>query len=262
MSEEKIIGRKEGGVGHIIFNNPAKRNAVSLDMWERVTELLEDYESDEDLRVLVISGAGGKAFVSGADISKFESERATKDGVERYNAISKSAYDRLAGFPKPTIAKINGYCIGGGMNIAVCCDLRFCEEGARFAIPAGRLGLGYGYVGVNRLSRIIGVSRAMEMFYTARQFPADEAYAIGLVNGVVPVEELDTHVEELAARISDNAPLTIKTIKAVAIEMGKAPNQPDHAKLDRMVLDCFESQDYIEGRRAFMEKRKPNFKGL
>jgi enoyl-CoA hydratase len=263
MSEEqKIIGRKDGRVGHIIFNNPAKRNAVSLDMWERVAELLEEYESDKELRVLVISGAGGKAFVSGADISKFESERATKDGVERYNTISKAAYDRLAQFPKPTIAKINGYCIGGGMNIAVCCDVRYCEEGARFAIPAGRLGLGYGYIGVSRLSRIVGISRAMEMFYTARQFTADEAYAIGLVNGVVPVEQLDSHVDEVAARISENAPLTIATIKAVAIEIGKSPDQPDHAKLDRMVLDCFESQDYIEGRRAFMEKRKPNFKGM
>ena len=261
MSEDKIIGRKDGGVGEIIFNNPAKRNAVSLDMWEHVTALLTDYAADPNLRVVVLSGTGGKAFVSGADISKFESERATKEAVERYNAISKGAYNQLATFPKPTIAKINGYCIGGGMNIAAGCDLRYCEEGARFAIPAGRLGLGYGYVGVHRLSRIVGISRAPEMFSSARQISAQEADDLGLVNAVVKVEDLDQHVAELAARITENAPLTIATIKAVAIEMGKAPDQPDHAKLDRMVLDCFESEDYIEGRRAFMEKRKPQFKG-
>lgn len=261
MSEEKLIGRKEGGVGHIIFNNPAKHNAVSLEMWQRVNELLTEYATDPSLRVLVVSGAGGKAFVSGADISKFESERSTKEGVERYNKISTAAYAALFNFPKPTIAKINGYCIGGGMNVAACCDLRYCEEGARFAIPAGKLGLGYGYIGVNRLSRLIGISRAMEMFYTARQFSAEEAYQIGLVNAVQPADALDKFVADTAERISGNAPLTIATIKAVAIEMGKAPDQPDHAKLDRMVLDCFESEDYIEGRRAFMEKRKPQFKG-
>jgi enoyl-CoA hydratase len=261
MSDDKIIGRSSGGVGEIIFNNPAKRNAVSLDMWQRVTELLSEYAADPNLRVVVVSGTGGKAFVSGADISKFESERATKEAVENYNTISKAAYTQLADFPKPTIAKINGYCIGGGMNIAVGCDMRICEEGARFAIPAARLGLGYGYIGVHRLSRIVGISRAMEMFYTARQFSAQEAYDIGLVNAVVPVNDLDQHVADIAARITDNAPLTIATIKAVAIEMAKAPDQPDHARLDRMVLDCFESEDYIEGRRAFMEKRKPVFKG-
>lgn len=261
MSEEKLIGRREGAVGQIIFNNPEKLNAVSLDMWQRFTELLEDYAADDNLRALVISGAGGRAFVSGADISKFESERATKEGVAAYNAISAKAYDSLLNFPKPTIAKINGYCIGGGMNLAVACDLRFCEEGSRFAIPAAKLGLGYGYYGVARLSRLVGISRAMEMFYTARQFPAQEAYEMGLLNKVVPLDELDAVVEDTTSRIAANAPMTIATIKASAIEIGKSPEQPDHAKLDAMVLACFESEDYIEGRRAFMEKRKPQFKG-
>ncbi|HUS97829.1 MAG TPA: enoyl-CoA hydratase [Hyphomicrobiaceae bacterium] len=260
-TEDKIIGRKDGRVGHIIFNNPAKRNAVSLEMWERVNELLTEYATDTNLLALVVSGAGGKAFVSGADISKFESERSTKEGFERYNNTSRAAYDALYNFPKPTIAKINGYCIGGGMNIAVCCDLRYCEEGARFGIPAGRLGLGYGYIGVSRLSRLVGVANAQEMFYTARQYSSDEARQMGLVNGILPVDQLDAHVDGIAATIGENAPLTIATIKAVAIEMAKAPDQPDHARLDAMVQACFESEDYIEGRRAFMEKRKPAFKG-
>ena len=261
MSDDKIIGRKDGGVGYITFNNPAKHNAVSLDMWQRVTELLEEYEGDAGLRAVVIAGAGGKAFVSGADISKFESERATKEAVAKYGQTSGRAYEKLIGFPKPTIAKINGYCIGGGMNVAVACDLRYCEDGARFAIPAAKLGLGYGYYGVARLARLVGISRAMEMFYTARQYPADEAYQIGLVNSVVPVAELDGVVDDVTRRISENAPMTIAAIKASAIEIGKAPEMPDHARLDAMVQACFDSDDYIEGRRAFMEKRKPQFKG-
>jgi enoyl-CoA hydratase/carnithine racemase len=258
--EEKLYGTRDGAIARIVFNNPARHNAVSLDMWETYTALLNEYAADDGVRVLILSGAGGKAFVSGADISKFEDERATKEAVAKYNKTSKGAYDALTKFPKPTIAKINGYCIGGGMNVAVGCDLRFCEAGSRFAIPAAKLGLGYGYYGVNRLSSLIGPSRAMEMFYTARQFPAQEAYEMGLLNKVISGDELDTHVDEVAEWICGNAPMTIATIKAVTIEMAKSPETPDHAKLDGMVQACFESEDYIEGRRAFMEKRKPQFK--
>ncbi len=261
MGDDKLIGRKDGAVGQIIFNNPAKHNAVSLEMWQKAAELLDGFAADPELRVVVISGAGGKAFVSGADISKFESERATSEAVAQYNAASARVYEALHGFPKPTIAKITGYCIGGGMNLAVCCDLRLCDERARFAIPAARLGLGYGYGGVSRLANIIGLSRAMEMFYTARQFSAEEASAMGLVNKVLPAAELDACVDDYTRRISDNAPMTIATIKAVAGEIAKAPAAPDHAKLDAMVQACFDSNDYVEGRRAFMEKRKPNFTG-
>ncbi len=259
--EQRLLAKRENGVGHIIFNNPAKRNAVSLDMWERLTALLKDYAADPELKVLVISGAGGKAFVSGADISKFESQRASKEAVAHYNATGTKGYESVYNFPKPTIAKIQGYCIGGGCNLAVCCDIRIATEDARFGIPAARLGLGYGYTAVRRLAEIIGISNAMEIFFTAKQFTAAQALSMGLVNQVVPAGQLDATVDEMTRQIAENAPLTIAAIKASARELGKPEASRDLARLDRMVNACFESEDYIEGRRAFMEKRKPVFKG-
>ncbi|MEZ5851186.1 MAG: enoyl-CoA hydratase [Hyphomicrobiaceae bacterium] len=260
-TEEKLQARREGGVGYITFNNPKKMNAVSLDMWERMIGLLEDYAKDPGLRVLVVTGAGGKAFVSGADISKFEQTRSTPESVAKYGNTSIKAYETLYNFPKPTIARIQGYCIGGGANLAVCCDVRVATDTSKFGIPAARLGLGYGYPGVKRLAEIVGVSRAMEMFYTARQYSAPEALAMGLINEMVPDAELDAKMATMTGQISENAPLTIATIKAVARELGRPSAERDHARLDAMVQACFDSQDYIEGRRAFMEKRKPQFQG-
>ncbi len=261
MSEEKILSRCDGGVAEIIFNNPAKRNAVSLDMWERMIEVLTEFEADPSVRVLVVSGAGGKAFVSGADISKFESQRSSKEAVEHYGKTSALAYETLYNFSKPTIAKINGYCVGGGMALSVTCDIRYCEEGSRFAIPAAKLGLGYGYAGIKRLADLVGISRAMEIFYTARMFSAQEAYDMGLVNAVLPVDELDARVNETTAMITQNAPLTIATAKAAGRQVTAPSTERDLTEVDRMVMTCFQSSDYTEGRRAFMEKRKPQFTG-
>ena len=261
-TEDKMLARKDGGVGHVIFNNPARHNAVSLEMWTRLKEILTAFAADPDIRVLVVTGAGGKAFVSGADISKFESERASEEAVEALQRDHRPRpMSNSSDFPKPTIAKIQGYCIGGGANVAVCCDLRVCTDNAKFGIPAAKLGLGYGYTGVNRLSAIVGVSRAMELFYTARQVTAQEAYDMGLVNRVVPVAEIDAAIAEWTGMIVENAPLTIAAIKASAQEILKPESKRDLAKLDRMVEACFKSSDYIEGRRAFMEKRKPKFQG-
>jgi enoyl-CoA hydratase len=261
MQDQKIYGSREGAVGHIVFNNPAKLNAVSLDMWDSFANLLKDFEKDPEIRCLVVSGSGGKAFVSGADISKFENERANAEAQVRYDAISKEAYEGLYNFPKPTIAKITGYCIGGGMNLAACCDLRYCNEGARFGVPAAKLGLGYGFLRIERLSRIIGLSRAMEFLFTAKQYTSAEAYNMGLVNGVAPDAELDAMIAKITDAIGQNAPLTIALAKAAAREIAKPESQQDHGKLEKMAVACFDSEDFKEGRRAFMEKRKPAFKG-
>jgi enoyl-CoA hydratase/carnithine racemase len=260
-STDKMLARKGGHVGTMIFNNPARHNAVSLEMWQAGTQILENFANDPDVRVLVVTGAGGKAFVSGADISKFESERATREAVDRYNAIGQGFYSRLSSFPKPTIAHIQGYCIGGGLNLAIGCDLRFCAEGSRFALPAAKLGLGYGYEGLKRFIDTVGPAHTKDIFFSARQFDAAEALAMGVVNRVLPEAELAPFVQEYAATIAQNAPLTIAAIKQAAIEALKPERERDLNRVKDLVARCFASQDYIEGRKAFMEKRKPVFTG-
>ncbi len=261
MTTDKMIQCKDGGVGWLIFNNPAKLNAVSFEMWRATHEILDDFARDPTVRVVVVRGAGGKAFVSGADISKFEDERAEAEAVERYNANSEKAYLALLNHAKPTIAMIEGYCIGGGAGLAVCCDLRIAGADARFAVPAAKLGLGYGLSRLRRLIDLVGPSFAKEIFFTARQFTAAEALTMGLVNRVVAVAELEAYVTDYAKRIAENAPLTVNAVKRIVAEAMKDPDERDQALCDRLVAECFASQDYIEGRRAFMEKRKPAFTG-
>lgn len=258
---DKILTETDGVVGRIIFNQPEKRNAVSLEMWQKVESVLDIWRDDDAVRVLILSGAGGKAFVSGADISKFESERASEEAVTHYNATTKRVYDKVASFPKPVIAQIDGYCIGGGVALAVCCDLRVCGEGSQFAIPAAKLGLGYGFDGVNRLAALVGPSFAKEIFFTARRFTAEEARIMGLVNRVVADDAVEPQASELASMIAGNAPLTIKSIKYVVAQTQLDESQRDLDGAAAMVKACFDSKDYIEGRRAFMEKRKPEFVG-
>ena len=264
MSEtDKMLSRKEGRVGYVIYNNPERHNAVSLDMWEAAVGILDNFRNDKDINVVVVTGAGGKAFVSGADISKFEKERSGEEAIARYNAIVEKSYAAFHEFPKPVIAMIRGYCIGGGMGLATCCDLRICTESSKFAVPAAKLGLGYGYPGLKRLVDIVGPSFAMEIFYTARQFTAAEALTMGLVNRVVPDGEgaLEKYVKEYADMISGNAPLTIKAVKATVADVVKEDSKRDLKRSAALVDACFKSRDYEEGRKAFMEKRKPVFTG-
>jgi enoyl-CoA hydratase/carnithine racemase len=258
---DKMLSRKEGGVGYLIFNNPERHNAVSLDMWEAASGYLEDFAKDDAVRVVVLTGAGGKAFVSGADISKFESERSSQGAIDRYNVAVDAANTAVYEFPKPTIAMVRGYCIGGGVGLALCCDLRICSDNSKFGVPAAKLGLGYGYKGIKKLVDVVGPSFAKEIFYTARQFTAAEALQMGLVNRVVPADELEKYVKDYAETIGGNAPLTVSSVKYIVGEALKDESKRDLKKCADLVAQCFASSDYTEGRRAFMEKRKPQFTG-
>jgi enoyl-CoA hydratase/carnithine racemase len=258
---DKMLARKDGGVGYVIFNNPERHNAVSLDMWAATRDILDGFLTDDEVRVVVLTGAGGKAFVSGADISKFESERASADASKVYNQTVERAYLSIQEFPKPTIAMIRGYCIGGGLGLAVCCDLRICSDNSRFAVPAAKLGLGYGYNGLRRLIDLVGPAFAKEIFFTARQFDTEEARLMGLVNRVVPDAELEVYVKSYAETMAGNAPLTVKAVKYIVGEVLKDESKRNVARCAELVEACFASNDFIEGRRAFMEKRKPAFTG-
>src|SRR5262249_30839822 len=232
---DKMLAHKDGRVGYVIFNNPERHNAVSLDMWAATSRILEGFANDDDVRVVVLTGAGGKAFVSGADISKFESERATLEATKHYNATVEKAYAGIQEFPKPTIAMIRGYCIGGGVGLAVCCDLRICSDNSRFAVPAGELRLGYSYSGLRPLADVVGGAFAREIFFTARQFDTEEARLMGLVNRVVPDAELEAYVKNYAETIAANAPLTVKAVKYIVGEVLKDESKRNVARCAEMV---------------------------
>lgn len=257
----KIEARKEGSIGHIVFNNPERHNAMSLAMWEETTRILESFAADDDIRVLILTGAGEKAFISGADISKFDEERASLDAAARYASATESAFSALENFRKPAIAKIHGFCLGGGLALALCCDIRLAGEGARFAIPAAKLGIGYDYGGIKRLIDTAGASFTKEILFTARQFSAQEALAMGLVNRVLPDAALAGVCDEYAATIAANAPLTIAAAKVMVREALRDESARDLALAEGMLERCFESADYAEGRTAFLQKRKPLFTG-
>lgn len=258
---DRLLAEKKDGIGWITFNNPARHNAVSFEMWQALPVVLADFAQDAAVRVVVLKGAGEKAFVAGADISQFKEKRSSEDAVKEYNAAADNASKALQDCPKPTIAMIRGYCIGGGTAIAVNCDLRIAAEDAKFGVPAGKLGLGYRFTGIKRLADVVGPAFTAEIFFTARQFTAQEALQMNLVNRVVPVAELEKYVTDYASTIAGNAPLTIAAVKRAVIEYLKDPAKRDLDTLQAMVEACYKSADYKEGQTAFMEKRKPVFTG-
>jgi enoyl-CoA hydratase/carnithine racemase len=263
MSTENdtLLVRVDDGVGHVTFNQPAKRNAISYDMWVGIAEAMARFTDDDAVRLVVLSGAGGRAFSAGADISEFEEKRGTEDAVAKYNAATARAHAALAAFPKPTIAAIEGFCVGGGAAVAVTCDLRIAADDAAFAIPAARLGLGYHFDNLRPLVELVGATSAKEILFTARRFSAEEALQMGLVNRVVPKSVLGTYVTDYAKRIAHNAPLTVQACKGIIGQVMAEPGERDLALCQQLVDRCFASEDYKEGRRAFMEKRLPRFQG-
>jgi enoyl-CoA hydratase/carnithine racemase len=257
----RISSRVENGVGWLIIENGKRRNALSLHMWQAVPDVLEALEADPEVKVIALRGEGDAAFASGADISEFERLRSTPEGVAAYEEAAGAAKRRLKAVRMPTVAVIRGWCVGGGLAFALDCDLRFAAEDSRYAIPAAKLGLGYGFEGVRGLVDLVGPARAKEIFFTARTYDASEARAMGLINRTAPADGFDAAAREYLKMIARGAPLTIAAVKQAANAAIKDPEARDLDSVAAAVRACFESEDYQEGRRAFMEKRKPVFRG-
>ncbi|EFL87549.1 enoyl-CoA hydratase [Ahrensia sp. R2A130] len=260
LADGRLLATCDGPVGRIIFNNPDRMNAMVLAMWDGLKQALDAFAADDTIRVVVLAGAGDRAFVSGADITEFDALRSTAEGVRDYNARSEAADAALVNFPKPTIAEIKGYCVGGGMGLAIACDIRICADDTCMGITAGKLGLGYGYDGVQKLVSVLGPSVAGEILYTAKLFTADEAFSKGMVNEVVARADLADTVAELAGRIAQNAPLTVEAAKATIRAITLSGSGNGREDIDALTAACFASEDYAEGRKAFAEKRKPVFR--
>ncbi|HME94927.1 MAG TPA: enoyl-CoA hydratase [Methylomirabilota bacterium] len=262
VKTEKLLMQKDGPIGWITFNQPEKRNAVSQEMWQAMPEYVADLAADDAIRVVILRGAGEQAFVAGADISQFKDRRRNAADEEEYRRISGAGSQSLAKLGKPLLAMIHGFCIGGGVSIAITCDMRIAADDARFGIPAARLGLGYHYHGMEKLMSLIGPAYTKELFFTARtDFSAPDALRMGLVNQVVPKADLERFTRDYAIMMSRNAPLTLRSAKASVDQLVRPEERRDYAMLDRLIKDCFDSQDYQEGVKAFSEKRRPQFQG-
>ncbi len=259
-AEAALRLQREGEIAFIVADNPARMNALTAAMWKALPELVAEAVEDAAVRVIVLRGAGTRAFSAGADISEFDSVR-SGDNAKDYDALNDGAFQALSQCAKPTIAMIHGFCLGGGLGLALCTDIRIADDKSEFAIPAARLGIGYNARWVRPLLAAVSPSRAKEMLFTGRRFKAAEAAAMGLVNEIVPAAALEERTRALAQEIAVNAPLTVRAAKQVIDELVRHPEGADMEALDAAVAACFDSEDYAEGRRAFLEKRKPHFKG-
>ena len=261
LKTAKILACVEDGTGWLTFNNPDRRNAVSLEMWQGMSDAIAAFEADSQVRVVVMRGAGGKSFAAGADISEFEQHRANAEQKDNYARIASGGQKGLANLSKPLIAMIDGFCIGGGLAIALNADIRFASPGSKFGIPAAKLGLGYEYEGLAALARLVGPSTARDMLFSARFLETEEALARGLINFVVEATQLEQQVRDYATRIVANAPLTVHAAKQAMRVFDQYSRNPESKNIERLINRCFDSADYREGRRAFIEKRVPRFVG-
>ena len=261
QDKDKILSTKKGAIGTLTFNYPEKLNAISPEMSQAAGQVIDDFAADPAIRVIILRGAGSKSFVSGGDISKYEGNRSTPEQIAAYTKMTAGFRASLRGIGKPTIAQIRGYCLGGGLAIALNCDLRICTEDAQFGIPAARLSIGYSAESLSQLIDLVGPSLAKEILFTARRLPAHEAHRIGLFNHVCQAGMLESFVQSYAETMAGNAPLSIVAAKRVIDEYVKDPADRNQKMADDAVAACFVSNDYKEGRKAFMEKRKPVWTG-
>lgn len=257
----RVHVEREPPLGWLVFDHPERRNAISSEMWRAIPQVVAELAEDPEVRAVVMRGAGDVAFVSGADISEFEEQRTGAAAAAAYETATGRAFGALVNLDKPLLASIHGFCVGGGMALALAADLRYAADDAIFAIPAARLGLGYHAGGIEALVQLVGPSAAKEILMSARRFRADEALRMGLVSAVVPKAGLDAHVAESARRIAVNAPLTLRSVKLIIRELARPPEQRDDPAMAKSIRACFESEDYREGVRAFLEKREPRFRG-
>lgn len=259
--DARLVTRIDGAIGTVVLSNVAKHNAMTMAMWQALPPALEALDRDSAIRVIVLEGDGERAFVSGSDISQFESERSSGDRQAVYNAAVDAAHAAPARCVKPVVAKIRGICYGGGVGLAAGCDLLLCASDARFRIPAARMGIGYPPSSIKRLIGLIGAQQTLDILASARAFDAQEAARIGLVARVIDVARFDADVGEVLGQIAQNAPLTVRAVKRAIREQQSNPSAPPSDALLRDITACFDSADYREGARAFMEKRPPRFEG-
>jgi len=256
-----LLVDKRGAVGWLTFNQPAKKNAINDAMWRSIPQAMARFDADPEVRCVAFRGAGTEAFAAGADISEFEKNRSERGAVAQYDDLLDRVLHSIQGSPKPTVAMIYGYCLGGGVEIALACDLRYCGASAQFGIPAAKLGLAYNIEGHKRLMETVGHARAREIMLLGRRYNANEASAMGLVQRVLPDAELETYVDDVIRTLCENAPLSIANSKTTFEEFVKSSGTPDAERMRAAIERCAKSADYAEGRRAFMEKRKPRFTG-
>lgn len=259
LETDKMLAWSEDGIGWMVFNNPDKLNAMGVAMNAAIPTIMHTFRDDPDVRVVVMKGAGDRAFVSGADISEFEAQRSNPETIAKYDRIGAAAGRAYGELDKPIIAMIQGFCMGGGLLTALRADLRIASDDSQFGVPAARLGLGYGYAGVKTLVDLVGFAAAQEILLTGKRFPAADAARWNLINRVTTRDDLEPTVHDLAATIAQNAPMTIRAIRRAIQEIPKDPDRRDLDEVDRLVQACFASNDYKEGRTAFMEKRRPAF---